>query len=84
MTSEIFSDGIGEITVTGSVVRIDFVSLSPTERDGEGRPCPIFRQRIVMPVEGFVHSLALLERTTRKLIEDGRIAPPPATSTNFP
>ncbi|UEM06169.1 hypothetical protein JL101_012260 [Skermanella rosea] len=84
MSPETFCDGIGEITLTGSVVRIDLVSLSPTEKDGDGRPVPVFRQRIVMPVEGFVHSLGPLERTTRKLMEEGRIAPPPATSRNFP
>jgi hypothetical protein len=30
---ELYSDGVGEITVNGSVVRVDLVSLSPTERD---------------------------------------------------
>ena len=33
MANELYADGIGEITVTGSIVRIDFMSLSATERD---------------------------------------------------
>jgi hypothetical protein len=49
----------------------------------------VFRQRIVMPIEGFVHSLGVLENATRKLIEDGRLrrndgAPPTPVSRNFP
>ncbi len=33
MHDELYADGIGEITVSGTTVRIDLVSLSPTERD---------------------------------------------------
>ena len=41
---EIYSDGIGEITVTGPIVRIDLVSLSPQQRDASNNPTPVFRQ----------------------------------------
>jgi hypothetical protein len=89
MVSELFADGIGEIVITGSVVRIDFVSLSPVEKDPNGQPKAVFRQRVVMPLEGFMHSLGILERATQKLIEDGRVrrtdaAPRPPASGNFP
>jgi hypothetical protein len=89
MSSEIFSDGISEILITGSVVRIDFVSLSPTEKGPDGQPKAIFRQRVVMPLEGFMHSLGMLEKATQKLIGDGRLrrtdtAPRPPASGNFP
>ena len=89
MFSEIFADGIGEVTITGSVVRIDFVSLSPIEKGPDGQPKPIFRQRVVMSLEGFMHSLGILEKAKHKLIEDGRlrrvdVAPRPPVSGNFP
>jgi hypothetical protein len=89
MSSEMYSDGIGEIMITGSVVRIDFVSLSPIEKGPDGQPKAIFRQRIVMPLEGFMHSMGILEKATQKLIEDGRLkrtdaAPHPQASSNFP
>ena len=33
MHAEVYTDGIDEITVGGAIVRVDLVSLSPTERD---------------------------------------------------
>jgi hypothetical protein len=89
MLNEIFFDGIGEILITGSVVRLDLVSLSPSEKGPDGQPKAEFRQRVVMPLEGFIHSLGILEKATQKLIEDGRIKRTetpdrPSGSRNFP
>ena len=61
MHNEIYEDGIGEITVSGTTVRVDLVSLSPTERDQSNAPKPVFRQRIVMSVEGFANSVELMQ-----------------------
>jgi hypothetical protein len=72
MSSELHADGIGEITVTGAVVRIDLMSLAVIERDGQNNPKPAFRQRILMPVEaGAVRRLS----DVRKI---PRIVPPQA------
>ncbi|WP_027062630.1 hypothetical protein [Mesorhizobium loti] len=73
MHNEIYADGIGEITVSGTTVRVDLVSLSPTERDQSNAPRPVFRQRIVMSVEGFANSVELLQKALRGLIEGGAI-----------
>jgi len=73
MSNEIFADSIGEISVTGSVVRIDLVSMSPTERDEKKNPKPVFRQRIVMPVEGFVQSFTLMAQVMQQLEKSGLI-----------
>lgn len=81
MHDEIFSDGIGEITVTGPTIRIDLVSLSPTERDGDGNPRPTFRQRIVMPIEAFMNSRDLIERVAQELIENGAVKRRPVEAT---
>ena len=43
MHDEMYSDGIEEITITGSVVRVDLISLSPTERDANNHPKKVFR-----------------------------------------
>ena len=69
MHNEVYSDGIGEITVSGSVVRIDLVSLSPTDRDAAGQPMPVFRQRIIMPVDVFANAQELMRRVMDNLIE---------------
>ncbi len=73
MSNEVFTDGIGEITVTGPTVRMDLVSLSPTERDGSGNPKPVFRQRLIMPIESFMNSFDLLERVAKELIASGAV-----------
>lgn len=87
MHEEVYADAIGEITVSGTVVRIDLVSLSPVERDGAGNPRQVFRQRIVMPVEGFANSAELMRQALSGLIEGGaitRAAEPAAAPTAAP
>jgi hypothetical protein len=78
MENELFADSIGEISVTGAVVRIDLASLSPTERDADKKPKPVFRQRVVMPVEGFVQSFALMAQVMQQLEKTGVIKKAPA------
>ena len=73
MHEEIYADGIGEITTSGNVVRIDLVSLSPTERDANNKPKAVFRQRIVMPLDGFANSAELMRSALRGLIESGAV-----------
>lgn len=73
MQSELYADAIGEITVTGTVVRIDMVSLSATMRDDAGQPVPEHRQRIVMSLEGFANSFDVLQKAMNGLIEAGAI-----------
>ncbi|HEV7951046.1 MAG TPA: hypothetical protein VGP24_14880 [Glaciihabitans sp.] len=73
MQSELYADGIGEITVTGGIVRIDLVSLSHTERDAANQPVPVFRQRVVMSVEGFANSFEVMQKAMHGLIEGGAI-----------
>jgi hypothetical protein len=72
-TEEIFADTIGEVGLTGPVVRMDLYSLSPTERDENKKPKPVFRQRIVMPVDGFVQSFALMAQVMQQLEKSGVI-----------
>ena len=51
MDQQIFTDGIGRITVIGGVVRLDLVTYSPNETDAQGKPRQIFTQRVVMGAE---------------------------------
>lgn len=78
MNEEIFADTIGELVVTGSVIRMDLFSLSATERDENKKPKPVFRQRVVMPVEGFVQSFALMAQVMQQLEKTGVIKKGPA------
>lgn len=73
MQGELYADAIGEITVNGTVVRIDLVSLSATMRDDAGQLVPEHRQRIVMSLEGFANSFDVLQKAMNGLIEAGAI-----------
>lgn len=73
MSNELYADGIGEITVTGTIVRIDLVSLSATERDANNNPKPEFRQRIIMPVDAFANAVDLMQKALGGLVEAGAI-----------
>jgi hypothetical protein len=73
MADELYADGIGEITVTGTIVRIDLMSLSPSERDADNNPRPVFRQRIIMPVDAFANAVDLMQKAMTGLVEAGAI-----------
>lgn len=73
MFNEVYSDGIGEITVSGSVVRVDLVSLSPTERDATGKPKAVFRQRLVFSSEAFANSVEIMLKALQGLVDAGAV-----------
>ena len=73
MQGELYADAIGEITVTGTIVRIDLVSLSATMRDETGQLVPEHRQRVVMSLEGFANSFDVIQKAMNGLIEAGAI-----------
>lgn len=64
-----FSDGLGNITVIGNTVRLDFVSFSPVEKDAKGQPRAIFSQRIVMDMDGFLRTAAKVQESVKTLAQ---------------
>jgi hypothetical protein len=95
MHDEVFIDGISEITVTGPTVRIDMFSASPTDKDADGNPKPVHRQRVIMTLEGFMNARDLIDRVGRELVQSGVVrrvdaasakesAKPVPGSPNFP
>ncbi|MET7243342.1 hypothetical protein ABZT49_08225 [Methylobacterium sp. EM32] len=75
MITETYTDGISEITVTGSIVRVDLMSLSPSERDANGNPVPVLRQRLILPADAFANAADLMQQVKNSLIESGVIHP---------
>ena len=71
MHDEIYTDGIDEIMVGGSIVRVDLVSLSPTERDASNTPKKVFRQRIIFPIEAFANSVEVMQNALQGLVDAG-------------
>jgi hypothetical protein len=76
MREELYADGIGEITVTGSIVRIDFVSLSATQKDANNNPQAVVRQRIIMPGDAFANAVHLMQQALNGLADAGLVQRP--------
>jgi hypothetical protein len=73
MHEELYTDGVDEITVGGSIVRVDLVSLSPTERDANNAPKKVFRQRLIFPIEAFANSVEVMQNALQGLVDAGVI-----------
>jgi len=73
MQAEVYTDGIDEITVGGTIVRVDLVSLSPTERDANNAPKKVFRQRLIFSVEAFANSVEVMQNALQGLVDAGVI-----------
>lgn len=86
---EVFADGIGWIGFHGGVVRIDFFSYGTPDattatvagKPPDKEPERVVRQRIVMPIDGFLRSLAAMTDLARKLEEGGMIVRRPNAAT---
>ena len=71
MHDEVYTDGIEEIMVSGTIVRVDLVSLSPTERDANNMPKKVFRQRLIFSAEAFANSVEVMQNALRGLVDAG-------------
>ncbi len=71
MNQEIFADAISGVHVTGNLVRIDLMTLQPHLKSDNGQPVVDINKRIIMPIEGFVQSLAVQENIVKQLIDAG-------------
>jgi len=71
--SEVFADGIGEISLVGGMVRIDWVSLDSISAQASGDAGTVVRQRLVLPPEGFLRSFSAMEDLVKQLVDAGVI-----------
>jgi len=68
MTNEVFADGIGRIDFAAGVVRFELVSVEP----GEGGQTKLeARQRVIMPLEGFLATIGTMSSLVNKLVDAG-------------
>jgi hypothetical protein len=78
LVEQIFSDGIGSITVIGGTVRIDFVTFSPNDKEANGQPKVVHLQQIVMVPEGFLRSSEKIQEAAQALSKLGVTAARPS------
>lgn len=69
--TEIYADTVAEVIVSNGIARIDFVAMSPTARDAEGKPTMEFRQRVVMPLSGMLGCYSAMTRVIEQLQQRG-------------
>lgn len=74
---ELYADGVLDVGYGNGMVRIDLFSLSALRKDAAGQPAPAIRQRVVMPLQGFLASLAVMEGMRRQLEQAGVLPPAP-------
>jgi hypothetical protein len=84
MHVEVYTDGVDEITVGGSIVRVDLVSLSPTERDSNNLPKKVFRQRLIFSIEAFANSVEVMQNALQGLVDAGVVQRNPARPSMHP
>lgn len=71
MNKEIFADSISAVHITGNLVRIDLMTVQPHLKSDNDQPVVEINNRIIMPLEGFVQSLAVQDNIVKQLIEAG-------------
>ncbi len=74
-SKDIFADGIGEITLSGGMVRMDLVTLTGSQSNSEEKPKLEFSQRVIMPPDGFLRSFSAMENLVKQLIDAGLVKP---------
>ena len=89
MSQEFYTDGFANIAVTGTVVRVDLMSM--TGQDKDGKPSFEVKQRVVMPLDGFLRSFSMSEDVVNKLMKAGIVnkrtpdaAPGPTVEVSTP
>lgn len=83
MQQEIFADGVSAVHVTGNLVRIDLMTVQPHLKSDNGQPVLDVSRRIIMPLEGFVQSLAVQENIVKQLIDAGVLKQNPPAGANI-
>ncbi len=76
----IFADAIGNITVFGGTVRIEFLKVTSLDEE-TNLPKYDVSHRLVMPTAGFMQAAERHAVLRQKLVDGGHVTPPPATVT---
>ena len=81
MTTEVFADTVGRMDFASGVVRFELVSLEPAE-SGSGRM--EVRERVCMPLEGFLSAFNTMGNLVNRLVEAGVLQRPAPNTDSLP
>lgn len=78
MQQQIFTDGIGKISVIGGVVRLDFMVYAPTDPDSQsGQPRQMFTHQVLMGVDAFARAASQCAEAVKQIQAANQPAPQP-------
>ena len=73
MSDQVFADEIGDIMVSGAVVRFDLMIHSTTEKEANGKPKLVVQQRVIMPIDAFLRSVNRMQSSVQDMVKKGVI-----------
>lgn len=79
MVQEVFADTFGRVDFIGGAIRIELIAIDPGAASDEKELQMSPRQRIIMPVDGFLHAYGTMSSLVEKLASSGVIKPTGAT-----
>lgn len=68
--NEIYSDGLAQIHVVGTTVRMDFMTLEPQQ---DSQPVQNINNRVILPLQAFLSAYSTMQNLVNKLEQDGMI-----------
>jgi len=71
--NNVYCDEIGNIAITGTIVRFELVTLSASDKDAVGKPQLVNSQTVIMPLDGFLRGAARLQGVVQELEKKGVI-----------
>jgi hypothetical protein len=78
MEEHIYCDDIGQIMVSGAIVRMDLMIQSATEKDAGGKPKLVVQQRVIMPIDAFLRATSRLQSSVQDMVKKGVIQRAPS------
>ncbi len=73
MNTDIYTDGVINIALKKGMIRIEFGTMSISEKDDSGNPEIFSRSQLVLTPQVFLETFGNMERMMQQLIEAGVI-----------
>lgn len=78
-TSVVFADRLLNVAVTGHLVRLQWGVIKPPQTQGE-QPVLQPSQTLVLPLDGLLASLGMIEGLVKQLVKEGVLKPQTANN----
>ena len=71
MNTHIYTDGVTNIGLKKGMIRIEFGTLSVSEKDADGNPAVFSRCQLILTPQIFLETFGNMELLLQKLIDNG-------------